>query len=169
MVFDLAMTAVPYRNRESYEGRKDSAAAHDVKRGAAAEPVVVHAGEALSCLGARNRSRFARVTDEEVIMKIVDLRTIRAEVPLEKPIRTAIHQFRSLGALLVTLDSGDGLIGESYLFANGTPQLKAMEEMVLSLKPMIVGADAGFSEALWRQMWRAINFYGHKGISVFAL
>jgi L-alanine-DL-glutamate epimerase-like enolase superfamily enzyme len=102
-------------------------------------------------------------------MKIVDLRTIRAEVPLEKPIRTAIHHFRSLGALLVALDGGDGLVGESYLFANGTPQLKAMEEMVLSLKPMILGADAGFSEALWRQMWRAINFYGHKGISVFAL
>jgi L-alanine-DL-glutamate epimerase-like enolase superfamily enzyme len=102
-------------------------------------------------------------------MKIADLRTIRAEVPLEKPIRTAIHHFRSLGALLVTLDGGDGLVGESYLFANGTSQLKAMEEMVLSLRPLVLGADADLSEALWRQMWRAINFYGHKGIAVFAL
>jgi L-alanine-DL-glutamate epimerase-like enolase superfamily enzyme len=101
-------------------------------------------------------------------MKIADLRTIRAEVPLEKPIRTAIHDFRSLGALLVTLD-GDGLVGESYLFANGTSQLKAMEEMVLSLRSLVLGADADLSEALWRQMWRAINFYGHKGIAVFAL
>jgi L-alanine-DL-glutamate epimerase-like enolase superfamily enzyme len=102
-------------------------------------------------------------------MKIIDLRTIRAELPLQRSIRTAIHDIRSVGALLVTLEGGDGLVGEGYLFVPGTRQLRVLEEMVLSLKPLVIGADPEFSEALWRSLWSGINFYGHKGISVFAL
>jgi L-alanine-DL-glutamate epimerase-like enolase superfamily enzyme len=102
-------------------------------------------------------------------MKIVDLKTVRAEVPLAKPIRTAIHDIRSVGALLLSIDGGDGLLGEGYVFAPGTRQLGVFEEMVLSFKPVLVGADPEFGEALWRELWRGINFYGHKGISVFAL
>lgn len=102
-------------------------------------------------------------------MKLVDLRTIRLDVPLEKPIRTAIHDIRSVGALLVMLDAGDGRVGEGYLFAPGTRQLGVFEEMVLSFKPLLLGADPEFTEALWRSLWREINFFGHKGVSVFAL
>jgi L-alanine-DL-glutamate epimerase-like enolase superfamily enzyme len=102
-------------------------------------------------------------------VKIVDLKTTRVEVPLAKPIRTAIHDIRSVGALLLAIDGGDGRVGEGYLFAPGARQLGVFEEMVLSFKPMLVGADPEFSEALWRQLWRSINYYGHKGVSVFAL
>jgi L-alanine-DL-glutamate epimerase-like enolase superfamily enzyme len=102
-------------------------------------------------------------------MKIVDLRTLRAEVPLARPIRTAIHDIRSVGALLVFLDAGDVLVGESYLFFPGTRQLRVFEEMVLSFKPIVIGSDPEFGEGLWRRLWSSINFYGHKGVSVFAL
>jgi L-alanine-DL-glutamate epimerase-like enolase superfamily enzyme len=102
-------------------------------------------------------------------MKIVDVSTTRVEVPLEKPIRTAIHDIRSVGALLLEIDAGDGLKGEGYLFAPGTRQLRVFEEMVLSFKPSLVGADPEFGEAIWRELWRQMNFYGHKGVSVFAL
>jgi len=101
--------------------------------------------------------------------KIIDLRTARAEIPLPKPMKTAIHNFRSVGVLPVAIDAGDGLVGESYLFSFGLQQLKVFEEMVLSLKPALIGADPEFSEALWRTLWRDINFFGHKGVSVFAL
>ena len=102
-------------------------------------------------------------------MKIVGLSTIRAEVPLKQPLRTAIHEFRSVGGLLVFVDAGDGLVGEGYLFAPGTRQLKVLEEMVLSFAPSLIGADPEMTEALWRKLWSNINFFGHKGISVFAL
>lgn len=102
-------------------------------------------------------------------MKLIDLRTIRLDVPLEKAIRTAIHDIRSVGALLVMLDAGDGRIGEGHLFAPGTRQLGVFEEMVLSFKPLLLGADPEFTEALWQSLWREINFFGHKGVSVFAL
>lgn len=102
-------------------------------------------------------------------MQIVKLSTVRAEVPMARPIRTAIHEIRSVGALLLSIDAGDGLVGEGYLFAPGTRQLRVFEEMVQSFAPSLVGADPERSEALWRQLWTAINFYGHKGVSVFAL
>jgi L-alanine-DL-glutamate epimerase-like enolase superfamily enzyme len=102
-------------------------------------------------------------------MKIQKLSTIRAEVPLAQPVRTAIHDIRSVGALLVFLDAGDGLVGEGYLFAPGTRQLGVFDEMVQSFAPVLEGADPEMSEALWRRLWSGINFYGHKGVSVFAL
>jgi L-alanine-DL-glutamate epimerase-like enolase superfamily enzyme len=102
-------------------------------------------------------------------MKIVKLSTVRVEVPLARPIRTAIHDIRSVGVLLLSIDAGDGLLGEGYLFAPGTRQLRVFEEMALSFAPILVGADPEMSEGLWRQLWNAINFYGHKGVSVFAL
>lgn len=102
-------------------------------------------------------------------MKIVKLSTIRTEVPLAQPVRTAIHDIRSVGALLVFLDAGDGLVGEGYLFAPGTRQLGVFDEMVRSFAPILEGADPEMSEGLWRQLWSGINFYGHKGVSVFAL
>src|ERR1700730_13244069 len=52
-------------------------------------------------------------------VKIVDLKTIRVEVPLAKPIRTAVHDIRSVAALLLAVDGGDGRVGEGYLFAPG--------------------------------------------------
>lgn len=102
-------------------------------------------------------------------MKIIDLSTRRVEVPLEKPIRTAIHDIRSVGALLLEIDAADGLKGEGYLFAPGTRQLRVLEEMVLSFRPTLLGADPEFSQGIWRELWRQVNFYGHKGVSVFAL
>ena len=102
-------------------------------------------------------------------MKIVDLRTIRAEIPLQNPIKTAIHSFHSVAVLPVFIEADDGLVGESYLFSFGRQQLKVFDEMVLSFKPALLGADPEFSEALWRKLWRDINFFGHKGVSVFAL
>ena len=102
-------------------------------------------------------------------MKIQKLSTIRAEVPLARPVRTAIHDIRSVGALLVFVDAGDGLVGESYLFAPGTRELGVFDEMVQSFAPVLIGADPEMSEALWRQLWRRINFFGHKGVPVFAL
>src|SRR5581483_9185122 len=67
-------------------------------------------------------------------MRIVDLRTMRLEVPLSRPIKTAIHDYRSVGVLLIVVDGGDGLAGESYLFAFDLQRLKVFEEMVLSFR-----------------------------------
>ncbi len=102
-------------------------------------------------------------------MKIVDLRTISVEIPLAQPIRTAIHDIRSLAAVLLIAEGGDGLVGESYLFAFNRAQCATFDAMIQALSPAVIGADPEFAEALWRKLWRQINFLGHKGVTVFAL
>ena len=48
-------------------------------------------------------------------MKITDLRTERVVVPFDEPLRTSIHRIDSVGCVLVTLESDEGLVGESNL------------------------------------------------------
>jgi L-alanine-DL-glutamate epimerase-like enolase superfamily enzyme len=102
-------------------------------------------------------------------MRITALRTVRVELPIEKPIRTAIHDIRSVGCVLVSLDSDQGLTGESYMFTLSAVRLEVLEAMVKSLEHHVLGQDPHQVEAIWQAMWRDINFFGHKGITVFAL
>ncbi len=102
-------------------------------------------------------------------MKINGLRTVRVEVPLEKPIRTAIHDIRSVACVLVFLDTDEGLTGESYMFGFDGRILDVLEAMVKALEHHALGRDPHDVEAIWNAIWRGINFYGHKGITVFAL
>ena len=102
-------------------------------------------------------------------MRITALRTVRVELPIAKPIRTAIHDIRSVGCVLVTLESDQGLVGESYMFTLSALRLEVLDAMVRSLEHHVVGQDPHRVEAIWQAMWRDINFFGHKGITLFAL
>jgi L-alanine-DL-glutamate epimerase-like enolase superfamily enzyme len=102
-------------------------------------------------------------------MKISDIRTVSVELPLEKPVKTAIHNIESASALLVFVDTDDGITGESYLFTLNARRLGVFREMVLSLKDVVVGRNPLYTEEIWHVMWRDINFFGHKGISVFGI
>ena len=102
-------------------------------------------------------------------MKVTDIRTVMATVPLESPVRTAIHNIEQIHNVLVFVDTDDGVTGESYLFGFAPHRMKTLDEMVLSLKAEVVGEDIRYSEGIWHKMWGALNFFGHKGISVFGM
>ncbi len=102
-------------------------------------------------------------------MKITGLKCVQVEIPLEKPIRTAIHDIRSVGCVLVTLDTDEGISGEAYNFTMNAIRLDTLQTMIESLAPHVIGADACNVEGIWEAMWRDINFFGHKGISIFAI
>ena len=102
-------------------------------------------------------------------MKITTLRTVQVEVPLEKPIRTAIHDIRSVGCVLVYLDTDEGITGEAYTFSLNAVRLGILEEMVESLAHHVIGNDPHDVERMWDAMWRDINFFGHKGVTIFAI
>ena len=102
-------------------------------------------------------------------MKITALRCIPVEIPLDKPIRTAIHDVRSVGCVLVYLDSDEGLSGEGYNFTMNAVRLDVLQPMIESFAPLVVGRDPRDVEGIWNSMWRDINFFGHKGITLFAL
>ena len=102
-------------------------------------------------------------------MKITGLRTEFIEVPFETPIKTAIHDIRGVGCVLVWLDTDAGITGESFMFDLGPKRLKILHEMVRALANNVIGRDPFMTQAIWTDMWRAVNFLGHKGVSVFAI
>jgi L-alanine-DL-glutamate epimerase-like enolase superfamily enzyme len=102
-------------------------------------------------------------------MKITGLRCVQVEVPLERPIRTAIHDVRSVGCVLAFLDSDEGISGEAYNFTMNAVRLDVLQAMIESLAPHVIGRDPRDVESLWDSMWRDINFFGQKGVSVFAI
>jgi len=102
-------------------------------------------------------------------MKITDVRTMLVNIPFEKPLRTSIHSFESAGCVLVFIDTDEKITGESYVFSLNVARLEVIKAMILSLKPEVVGEDPHYTEKIWQKVWQGINFFGHKGITLFGL
>ena len=102
-------------------------------------------------------------------MKITRIRTRHVEVPFDRPIRTAVHHIAGVACVLVWLDTDEGVTGESYLWTIGRHKLGVLDAMVHLLGHVAIGRDPRDTGALWADMWREINFLGHKGVSLFGI
>ena len=102
-------------------------------------------------------------------MKITKLKTQLVNLPLDKPISTAIHSMVSVGCVCVSLETDKGLVGESYIFSLNAVRLKAFDEMVKGLAYFVIDQDPHYVSAIWANIWKEINPSGHKGVTVSAL
>ncbi len=102
-------------------------------------------------------------------MKITAVRTTLVDVPFEAPIRTSIHHISSVGCVLVSIETDAGVTGDGYLWSLSAKRLDVLNAMVLSLADHVIGRDPHDTAAFWAAMWRDVNFFGHKGIPVFAI
>ena len=102
-------------------------------------------------------------------MKITGIRTMTVDVPLEEPVITAIHDIRSIGYVLVFLDTDAEVTGEGHLFSLPARHLPPLEAMVAVLGSSLIGEDAHRVEGIWHKLWTEVNFVGHKGVPLFAL
>ncbi|MFW2383570.1 MAG: mandelate racemase/muconate lactonizing enzyme family protein [Acidimicrobiales bacterium] len=102
-------------------------------------------------------------------MKVELVTTTLVEVPLAKPILTAIHSIQSVGCVLVEVRSADGVTGQSYVFTINGDRLRAFDEMVVGLSRFLLGHEAHAIEALWHRLWAEVNPTGHKGVTVSAM
>ncbi len=102
-------------------------------------------------------------------MKITGLTTRLVNLPLGKPIATAIHEISSVGCVCLALESDQGVVGESYLFTINAARLKAFDEMVRGFDHVVIGRDPHFVSAIWQEIWQEINPSGQKGVTVAAL
>ena len=102
-------------------------------------------------------------------MKITALRTVQVELPLETPIRTSIHYVESIGCVLLSIETDEVLIGEGLVWSLGTRRLDTLEAMIQSLAVKVVGRDPHEHAGLWAEMWGDVNFFGAKGITLFAI
>ena len=101
-------------------------------------------------------------------MKIDALSTELVELPLAKPIKTAIHDMRSVGCVLVRIKA-DGIEGQGYCFALNGERIKAFDEIIKSYKPLVVGQELHRIEGIWQNIWQSVNAMGQTGMTIGAL
>ncbi|WP_420549659.1 mandelate racemase/muconate lactonizing enzyme family protein [Curvivirga sp.] len=102
-------------------------------------------------------------------MKITNVKTTLVEVPFEKPVKTAIHDMRSVGCSLLEIETDEGLVGEAYLFSLNGVRLKSLDEMLKGFNHHLIGADPHYIEMIWQKIWSEINPMGHAGVTISAL
>jgi L-alanine-DL-glutamate epimerase-like enolase superfamily enzyme len=102
-------------------------------------------------------------------MKITAIRTHWFNLPLPEPIGTAIHRVEAISGMAVFVDTDAGVTGEGLLWCMGVRRLPVLEAMVHSLAPVVVGRDPAGISGIWGEMWRDINFFGHKGVTLFGI
>ncbi|TNE96934.1 MAG: mandelate racemase/muconate lactonizing enzyme family protein [Bacteroidetes bacterium] len=102
-------------------------------------------------------------------MKITNVKTMQVEIPLQKPLITAIHKTESVGCVLVMIETDTGLVGENYVFALNKARLTVFEAMISSLTQFLIGQNPLYVEKIWEQMWVDCNPLGQKGVTVSAI
>lgn len=102
-------------------------------------------------------------------MLISEVSTRIVEVPLAKPVETALHAMRSVGCVLVTIRTTDGVVGESYAFTLNAARIASFDEMIRGLGELVVGRDPHYTEGIWHDIFKEINPTGHKGVTIAAL
>ena len=102
-------------------------------------------------------------------MKITGLRTARVDLPLREPFVTSLHDIRSIGCLLVYLDTDDGVTGESYMWLSSAGRLPVLDAMVKSLADLVVGRDPSDVRAIWQDMWDAVELLDRRGVTMFGI
>ena len=90
-------------------------------------------------------------------------------LPLAQPLKTSIHDIRSVDTVLVEMQGAGGAVGVGYCFAFGPLRARALQALVEDLAPIYEGAEATATRALFDRAWRSLNFLGHAGVAVMAL
>ncbi len=99
------------------------------------------------------------------IIKIRDVRTYVLEAALSEPFAYSQAWYERRGACLVEIVGEDGTSGWGEAF--GPPRLTA--PIVEFYKPLLVGADALATEAIWEMLYNRLRDHGQKGVAIEAL
>jgi D-galactarolactone cycloisomerase len=98
-------------------------------------------------------------------MKIKDVRTHVLEAELREPFSWSLGWTGTRSALLVEIEAADGTIGWGESYGPARPNAAVVEAM----KPLLIGADALATEAIWQRLYAAFRDHGQKGLPVQAL
>ena len=101
-------------------------------------------------------------------VRITAVKTRLVALPLERTLRTSIHEISTVCCLLVTVETDAGVTGEGYGFCFDPQRLAAIEQFTQTLAPLVVNRSPHDVQALWRDFIRNTNFYGQSGISILA-
>lgn len=102
-------------------------------------------------------------------MKIRNVTTLKLRFAVDPPMADAIHYMPERTALIVQIETDNGLIGIGESAAYGG-SLESMERVVLDdLRPSLLGADPFMIERLWQRMVRRSHQRGTSGMLMQAI
>jgi L-alanine-DL-glutamate epimerase-like enolase superfamily enzyme len=102
-------------------------------------------------------------------MKITAITVAPLAIPLERPMRTAVHETAATYTAWTEVRTDAGLTGYGYCFAFGPRRLAVLRAMVEDLAEKLIGRDPELVQGAWQDLWNDINFVGHEGVSIMGL
>src|SRR5581483_6172250 len=99
-------------------------------------------------------------------MKISGVRSRVAALPIRRPVIASIGRFETFWAVLVDVDTDEGISGSTYLWAFSQAGARAVQNILVELAEVAVGEDPFFSARLWRGMRRRTSQWGHEGLAL---
>ncbi len=70
---------------------------------------------------------------------------------------------------MLQVETDSGLSGTGFLFAQSAPQGRLFQAAIANFEDKLLGEDPLMTEAIWQKLWKAMNFIGNSGVSIFAL
>lgn len=102
-------------------------------------------------------------------MRITDIRTIAVEVALDHPVYDANYTMATKPALLVEIETDQGLVGLGEAAHFGGPMASTAQVIEHELKPYLLGEDPCEIERLWERMHRRAYKHARGGIVIAAI
>jgi L-alanine-DL-glutamate epimerase-like enolase superfamily enzyme len=99
-------------------------------------------------------------------MKIADIRTIALSYKCDPPYASASGVQSRRGALLVEIETDDGIVGIGEAGMGGGSTATVIEK---DLKPALIGQDPLMIEGLWQRMFHKTRQYGRRGVVMNAI
>jgi D-galactarolactone cycloisomerase len=102
-------------------------------------------------------------------MEIADVRTIPLSYRCEQPYMSAAGMQAVRNALLVEIETDNGLIGLGEAGSAGGPLASTQVVVEQELKPLLLGEDPLRIEYLWQKMFQRSRQHGRRGIVMHAI
>ena len=105
-------------------------------------------------------------------MKITALETYFLSAPLPQAVRTSTHTITQVSEVIVKLTTDAGLVGIGqahgpFLLRQGPEGLRAVDAIVKSITPLIVGQDPFNVERIWQDLF-ALTYTSVRGVRALA-
>ena len=102
-------------------------------------------------------------------MKITDIRTAVARVPVEKPTAIATRQLSAREYILVWIDTDAGQTGVGYTYAGTVGGASTYEFVREAFHPLLLGQDPRLIERHWAAMYQEVLLAGRRGAALRAI
>ena len=102
-------------------------------------------------------------------MKITDVRTTVARVPVEKPTAIATRQLSAREYILVWIETDAGHTGVGYTYAGTVGGASTYEFVREAFQPLLLGQDPTLIERHWTAMYQEVLLAGRRGAALRAI